>query len=77
MKLAVAEFLSDKPYRKSIWGGVFFTFAFWIGLVAIGWFVYQTTDSVRMTTLVWALCWLPSLVFGGIAGGDCRPLSPQ
>src|SRR5690606_7069526 len=57
------------PDFRAVWlGAVLYTVAQWGERVAVGWFVFDQTDSAFITAATIAAVAAPSVVFGPIAG---------
>ena len=58
----------EQEFRK-VWGSaVLFGLGMWAERVAVGWFVLETTESVLLTALSFAIRTMPNMVVGPIAG---------
>ena len=59
---------AEREFRK-VWGSaVLFGLGMWAERVAVGWFVLDTTESVFLTALSFAIRTMPNMVVGPIAG---------
>lgn len=57
-----------RDFRRVWLGAVMFSLGQWTERIAIGWFVFDRTDSAFMTALATAAQSAPNLVFGPVAG---------
>ena len=59
---------ADPQFRRVWLGAVLRALGQWMELVAVGWLVFDLTDSVFLTTAAWSAHLAPHMVVGPIAG---------
>ena len=67
LRRSTASF-ADPQFRRVWLGAVLRSLGQWMELVAVGWFVFDLTDSVFLTAAAWSARMAPSMVMGPIAG---------
>ena len=60
--------LRSPDYRRLVVAAMLSSAARAMEQIAVGWFVFVSTESVLLTGLAWSVRSLPNLVFGGFAG---------
>jgi MFS family permease len=60
--------LGNPGYRRLVGAGMLYSLGQLMEQITVGWFVLQTTGSVFLTALAWAVRALPNLLFGSIGG---------
>ena len=60
--------LRNPGYQRLVCGGMLYSLGQLMEQITVGWFVLQTTGSVFLTALAWAVRALPNLLFGSIGG---------
>jgi MFS family permease len=68
MKARSLQVLRVAAFRRLLAATSAYAGAASLEVIALGWFVFDTTDSVLLTALTWSARALPNVLFGGVAG---------
>jgi MFS family permease len=68
MSHQILQIAKIKPYRRLVAAASGYSLAVWFEVLAVGWFIFESTDSILLTALTWSVRSLPNLLFGGFAG---------